>query len=79
MGKDVTMHRSGNPTLCPALTWAETIRRLQDTPGFQPNWPVYKTLFIGKVIDIPSSDILTDIRAAVRRIGRDKLGFSPQD
>eukprot|EP00957_Ditylum_brightwellii_P179260 13655901-Ditylum_brightwellii.AAC.1 len=36
MGETVTMHRSGDPSLCPVLAWAETVKHLLAIPSVSP-------------------------------------------
>jgi hypothetical protein len=64
--------------LCPVHHWRDTIRRLQAYPNYRPTWPVYTFYDINtnKFSNISSSEIMTDIRAAVAAIGVNILGFN---
>lgn len=77
----IPMDATTNQTLCPKQLWAQTITRLKSYPGFDPQWPVYiyyneKTK---KFENIKSSEIGNDIKKAVKAIGKDILGFGPDE
>ena len=67
--------------LCPVKDWATTIDRLRSYPNYKDTWPVYyyydKTS--KKANQITSTEIATDIKAAVDAIGPRILGFTSKD
>jgi hypothetical protein len=76
----VTMHRSGDPVLCPILGWSSVVRRLLTYIGVSPAMPVntYQTSS-GVLKQLTSKTALLRLRAAVQCIGKDILGFGPED
>ena len=78
---EIIMDRNTHPTLNTVHLWAETITRLVSYPGYDPQWPVYTFLNqdTKRFSKISNTEIQRDIKAAVRAIGRDSLGFGPDD
>ena len=78
---EIIMDGNTHPSLNTVQLWAETISRLTSYPGYDTQWPIYtfynhKTKRFSK---ISSSEITKDIKVAVETIGRDTLGFGPED
>ena len=67
--------------LCPQKHWAFTITRLQSYPNYNPQWSVfiYYNNDTKKFENIKSSEIAQDIKRAVKAIGRNILGFGPEE
>eukprot|EP00957_Ditylum_brightwellii_P032055 2430786-Ditylum_brightwellii.AAC.1 len=63
MGDTVTMHKSGEPTLCPVLAWAETVKRLLVLPSVSPATPVNTVAQANSTRTIMATEILDDIRS----------------
>ena len=77
----IPMSTTDDPILSPQKLWAWTIRRLQSYPNYDNQWPIY-TFYDEKThrfSNITSSEILKDIRQAVSDLGRDKLGYGPEE
>eukprot|EP00957_Ditylum_brightwellii_P029349 2218653-Ditylum_brightwellii.AAC.1 len=79
MGDTITMHKSGDPTLCPVLAWAETVKRLLILPSASPTTPVNTVAQAHSTRPITATKILDDIRSTVTRMGKDRLGFTANE
>lgn len=78
---EIPMDKTTDPALNPVALWATTITRLRSYPDYDPRWPVF-TYFnaeTSRFHPIRSSEIEGDIKRAVSAIGRDTLGFGPDD
>jgi hypothetical protein len=76
----VTMHRSGDPVLCPVLVWAAVIYRLRSYDGFNPAMKVNTfKLPSGELSHLPAATALIRLRATVGCIGKAILGYGPLD
>lgn len=78
---EVPMDRTDHPQLCPVRLWAKVISRLRNYPTFDPKWPVF-TFYdqtSKKFQTIESKEISKAVKAAVKLIGKDKLGFGPDE
>ena len=77
--ESVTMHRSGDPVLCPVRAWASVARRVLSYPGTDETSTVNTILLNDTISTISSSTVRTKLRSAVDDIGVDKLGFTGKD
>ena len=78
---EIPMDASTDPLLDPRKLWADTISRIQAYPNFNPQWPIY-TFYNPtrkRFEQITSKEIETDIKRAVKLVGKDKLGFGPEE
>jgi hypothetical protein len=76
----ITMHRTGDADLCPVLAWSRIIRRVCRIPGTTVDSPVCTYQKANGTIGlVTSKQILQRIRDRVTAIGRDVLGFGPDD
>jgi hypothetical protein len=73
----VTQHRTGDPLLCPMRMWATILQRVRSYPGTMDDTKVNTFHFEGKTTNIRGATALSHLRAAVRAIGKDKLGLGP--
>jgi len=77
--EEVTQFNNDDPEFNPVAHWAATVRRIRSYPNFHPSWEVF-TFFDGHNFSrITASEMLSDIRAAVRAIGPKVLGFTSND
>jgi hypothetical protein len=76
----VTIHRSGDPVLCPVIGWSSAVRRLLTYTGASPTMPVnpYK-LPSGTLQQLTSTKALRRLRVTVQCIGEDVLGSGPEE
>ena len=77
--ESVTMHRSGDPTLCPVISWASIGRRILSYPGCNDNTTVNTIFTNGKSSTISSATVRVKLRSAAREVGEAILGFKPDD
>lgn len=78
---EIPMDKTSDPILNPPSLIASTISRLRSYPGFNPNWPIF-TFYDEETktfSPITNSEIEDDIKRAVSALGRDILGFGPED
>ena len=75
---DITMHKS-NDELCPILAWGARVKKILSHKGTNENTPVNFVLIKNKAYYIKSRDILSFIRLTVAFIGKEVLGFGPDD
>ena len=75
----ITHHHSGDPLLCPVRSWAKVVKRILSYSGTDPNTKVNTVCQDGKLKAIRSTAVLKRIRDTVAVIGRDVLGFGPED
>jgi hypothetical protein len=59
--------------------WATIVQRVESYPGTMDDTEVNTFHFEGKTTKIQGATALSHLRAAVRAIGKDKLGFGPED
>jgi hypothetical protein len=72
----ITMHRTGDATLCPVISWSSIVRRIHAIPGTSNSSPVCTYLRAdGTPGLVTSKQILDRIRDRVTAIGKDVLGF----
>jgi hypothetical protein len=71
----VHQHVTEHPILCPGLRWAAIVQRILDYPGCNENSLVSTVLT--KLVT--SAFLETQLQAAVKRIGKDVLGYSHLD
>jgi hypothetical protein len=76
----VTMHRSGDPVLCPVLGWSSVVRRMLTYTGVSLSMPAntYKQPS-GALKQLTSKMALLRLRATVQCICKDVLGFGPDE
>ena len=74
--ESVTMHRSGDPVLCPVRAWASIARQVLSYPGTDETSTVNTIFLNDKLSTISSATVRTKLRSAVDEIGVDKLGFT---
>jgi len=75
----VTMHRTTDALLNPAIHWAFTVRRVHSIPGFAEDYTVDSFSERSVVRRITSKEIEGLIKNAVRAIGKAVLGFGEKD
>jgi hypothetical protein len=72
----ITMHRTGDATLCPVISWSSIVRRIRAIPGTSDSSPVCTYLLTdGTTGLVTSKQILDWLRDCVTAIGKDVLGF----
>ena len=76
--ESVTMH-TNNRGLCPVTAWATITNRIIQSPGASVHSPVNMMLIKEQITSVHSKDVLRHIRATVDVIGRDVLGFGPEE
>lgn len=74
----MTMH-TNNRELCPVTAWAAITNRTIQYPGASVHSPVNMMLIKEQITSVHSKDVLRHIRATVDVIGRDVLGFGPEE
>jgi hypothetical protein len=73
------MHRTIDTTLCPVRTWSAIAKRIWSYPHTTESTTV-NTYMVGDTIhQVKSFQILKSIRAAVKPMGSDALGFKSSD
>jgi hypothetical protein len=76
----VTQQRTGDPILCPVVTWAAIVRRILGYPGTTKDSPVNLVQdSLGNLKLISSSTGLAYLRTLATELGEDTLGFKPSD
>ncbi len=76
----VTHYRSGHKSICPVLVWANIVQRIRAYPSSTDITPV--NTFIDKnknIYRITGTQLLHQIRLAAAALGKDVLGFSPNE
>ena len=77
--EQVTQYNSKSRTLNPVVHWAAMVRRLRSYPGFKDSWHVHRFHDGTRFTNITSKELLVDLRAAVKCIGIETLGFTKAD
>jgi hypothetical protein len=76
----VTQHCSNDPLLCPVKVWSKIVRRIRYYKSSLNNSQVNTFIFPdGSFHLFSGKELLSRIRLAASVIGRDSLGFSPDD
>lgn len=75
----VTNHKSGDKTLCPVLAWQKIVKRIQSYPESNQDTPVNVFYRNGKRQYITNTNVLIELRKAVKNIGFDHLGFTEKE
>lgn len=75
----VTMHRTGDPVLCPCIAWADVVQRILGYPGTSSESTVCTVLVNGELRQLTSKDVLNKLRAVVRSLGTEYLGFKDSE
>lgn len=76
----VTMHRTGDPVLCPVIAWASVVQRIWSYKGTTFDTPVNTFLDTsGELVLLSSSSALSHLRAAVSALGKDELGYTADE
>ena len=75
---DRTMHRT-NSELCPVKAWSAIVLRILKPPNTNGNTPVNYVNLNNRANFVDSRQVLQIIRLQVALIGKDVLGFSPED
>ena len=73
------MHRSGDSTLCPVRAWAAIVHQILGYPGTNADTTVNTIFLDGKLKTINSSTVRKKLRSAAKKVGKDRLGFHPDD
>jgi len=76
--ESVTMH-ANNKELCPVRAWATISNRILQYPGASIHSPVNMMLIKEQITLVHPKDVLQHVRATVDAIGRDILGFGPEE
>ena len=77
---EIPMDRTTDPSISP-IVWARIVTRLRSYPRFSPHWPVY-TFYdpaTKRFRPIRNTDVERAIKTSVIALGRDTLGFGPDD
>ena len=75
---DITMHRSNNE-LCPVKAWGEITKRILSYKNTNLDTTVNYVQINGKPAYVNAKDVMNLIRFTVAVIGKEKLGFAPED
>ena len=75
---DRTMHRTNNE-LCPVKAWSAIASRIMKYPSTNENTPVNYIHLNNRANFVDSKQVLQLIRLQVALLGKDILGFSPED
>lgn len=78
---EIPMFNNGERRLNPVPLWATVITRLRSYPGYDDEWPVftYYSKRTKRFIPITNNKIARDIKSAVKAVGKDVLGFGPEE
>eukprot|EP00957_Ditylum_brightwellii_P141148 10753588-Ditylum_brightwellii.AAC.1 len=68
MGKTVTTHKLGDPSICPVLVWAEMVKCLLTVPSVTPKTTVNRIAHGQTTQLTTANNILDDICNAVTRL-----------
>ena len=79
--KNVTIPHDNNndPLMNPVRSLATTVQRIISYPGTSSESSICTYLVDGKLLEFTQNDLLLSFRACAASIGRDKLGYSPED
>jgi hypothetical protein len=76
----ITIHHSGDVTLCHARAWSSIVQRLWADPT--TTWLTHVNTYRnenGDIRHVESKSVVAKLRAAARRIGEAELGYPPSD
>ena len=78
---EIPMYNNGDKYLNPVRLWALIITRLRSYPGYRDDWPIftYYSAQTKRFIPITNKEIMNDIQTAVRGVGKEVLGFGPEE
>ena len=78
---EIPLDNNNDVELNPITLWANIITRLRSYPKYNAKWPVYTCYdkLSRRFEAIKSREIELDIKAAVAAIGKDTLGFGPEE
>jgi len=71
----ITMHRTGDAILCPVIVWADLAQHILGYSGTSEDSYVCTYLLDGQLTLATSKDALAKLRARVKALGEDRLGF----
>jgi hypothetical protein len=78
--EDVTQHRSDDPILCPVRVWATVVRRILAIDGATTECTLNTYAnSAGKLCQLSSKTVLAKLRAVVQCMGKDRLGYGPEE
>lgn len=75
----VTQWRTDDPVLCPVRAWSSIVKRILSYPNTDFKTSVNTVMSRGKLVEVKSKWLLDRLRAAVRTIGKDVLGFKAME
>ena len=75
----VTHGKTDDSVLCPVLQWAKVVNRIWTYPGTSLNTPINAVWRNDKIEHLTSGELVRILRAAVKSIGNDQLGFTAED
>ena len=75
----VTQHRTRDAELCPVRLWSAIVRRILSYPSTGPFTSVNTVLVDGKLLEVTSKMLLDRLRAIVKFVGEDRLGFKAME
>ena len=75
----VTQIFSEDELLCPVRSWAAVVRRIWSYPGANLDTPVSAVWRNDKIEHITSKEVVVALRMAAKAVGKDKLGFEPEE
>jgi hypothetical protein len=74
-----TQHRTGDPLFCPVRMWLTIVQRVSLYPVTTDKTEVKTFHFEGKTTKIRGSTALSHLSAAVKVVGKEKLGLGTED
>jgi hypothetical protein len=78
--ENVTHQRNSHPSMCPVRLWAAIVQRIRGYKGTTDDTTVNTVMLPnGQLSELKASDLLIKLRAAVSVLGKDHLGFGPND
>jgi hypothetical protein len=77
--KTVHQHATGLAMLCPIVMWSQVVRRILGYPGCNSDSLVSMVVINNARKLVTATFLAAKLRAAARRIGKDILGFPPED
>lgn len=75
----VTHGASDDSVLCPVLQWARVVNRIWSYPGTSLDTPVSAVWRHDRIEHITSGELVNILRAAVKAVGKDQLGFTADE
>ena len=79
--KNITIPHDNNndPLMNPVRALATTVQRILSYPGTSSETSICTYMHEGKILEFTQNDLLTSFRSCAGSIGKDKLGFTPEE